>query len=121
MVVTPRRVAVTATIAASMAVLIYLMATQNALGSLLITLGLPIVVLCGVVRRVISGNRTSAAVRPAVQGMGEVQDVVLNRPGLAVTYGSPVQAVVMEYDPTSHDPITDESGRHGGLPSTDRS
>jgi hypothetical protein len=98
---------VAASLAALTAALVYLIATRNDLGSWVLTLALPILVLYGVVRRRIAGRSTAASVRPAVQGLNEVQDVVLNRPGIAVTYGSPVRDVAAQHEPRSPDPLLD--------------
>ena len=97
--VTPKRAAGFAATAAVLALLIYLIATQNSLGSWILTLAVPIAVVYGIVRRRLSGRSASDSVRPAVQGVNDVQDMVLNRPGIAVTHGTSMGPVATEHDP----------------------
>jgi hypothetical protein len=111
---------VAAAAAAAMALLIYLVATQNALGSWILTLALPVAVIFGIVRRKLSGVSVSESVRPAVQGVSEVQDMVLNRPGTAVTYGTSVGPLATEYDPRFDDALRDDPDQRGDATSGDR-
>ncbi|MDO8150274.1 hypothetical protein [Isoptericola sp. b408] len=112
---TLKRLAVVGSLTALMALLLYLISTKNPLGGWIVSLTLPGIVVYGLVRRRVSGKSTSASVRPAAQGMNEVQDVVLNRPGVSVTYGSPEGTVATEYDPRIVD-FLDDPGHHDDSP-----
>ncbi|PFG44143.1 hypothetical protein ATJ88_2861 [Isoptericola jiangsuensis] len=114
-----RRIGVVASVAALMALLVYSIATGNGIAGWILSLALPVLVVCGVVRRRLSGHSVSSAVRPAAQGLNEVQGVVLNRPGSAVIYGSPVRDVAADHDARSREPLLSEPDRNGGDPSPD--
>ncbi|GAA4729947.1 hypothetical protein GCM10023216_21960 [Isoptericola chiayiensis] len=93
-----------------MSAAIWAIVTGHVVGGWILSLTLPALVAYGLIRRLLHARRPTPAVRPAVQGMGEVQNMILNRPSVPVTYGSQVETVVVEGDSDIRDSLFEDPG-----------